>query len=165
MHFCFIAIQSTLLTSARCSIIKSIARATKIPKVPLTYSSGMFPDIGFHDGVSVVNSLWPGDAIWRHGARSTLAQVMACYLTAPSHYLNQCWLIIDEAHSHSSQGIIIRQYEDTNQKKKKTRLKIAVIKWHLGLQGVNPSLPKFLSLPLSCNMQHRIMVNCDTSRF
>ena len=24
----------------------------------------------------------------------TLAQVMACCLTAPSHYLNQCWLII-----------------------------------------------------------------------
>ena len=115
MHFCFIAIQSTLLTSARCSIIKSMARATKFPKVPLTYSSGMFPDIGFHDGVSVVNSLWPGDAIWQHGARSTLAQVMACYQTAPSHYLNQCWLTIDGAHSHSSQGIIIRQYEDTNQ--------------------------------------------------
>ena len=40
-----------------------------------------------------LNSLWPGDAIWRHGTRSTLTQVMACCLTAPSHYLNQCWLI------------------------------------------------------------------------
>ena len=26
----------------------------------------------------------------------TLAQVMACCLMAPSHYLNQCWLIISE---------------------------------------------------------------------
>ena len=26
---------------------------------------------------------------------STLAQVMACCLKAPSHYLNQCWLIIN----------------------------------------------------------------------
>ena len=26
----------------------------------------------------------------------TLAQVMACCLTAPSHYLNQCWLIISK---------------------------------------------------------------------
>ena len=41
-----------------------------------------------------VNSLWPSDAIWRQGSRSTLVQVMACCLTAPSRYLNQCWLII-----------------------------------------------------------------------
>ena len=40
------------------------------------------------------NSLWPSDTIWRQRSGSTLAQVMACCLTAPSHYLNQCWLII-----------------------------------------------------------------------
>ena len=40
-----------------------------------------------------LNSLWPCDVIWRKGSRSTMAQVMACCLTAPSHYLNQCWLI------------------------------------------------------------------------
>ena len=34
------------------------------------------------------NSLRPSDAIWRHRFGSTLAQVMACCLTAPSHYLN-----------------------------------------------------------------------------
>ena len=42
------------------------------------------------------NSLRPSDAIWRHRSGSTLAQVMACCLTAPSHYLNQCWLIISK---------------------------------------------------------------------
>ena len=41
-----------------------------------------------------INSLWPSDTIWRQRSASTLAQVMACCLTAPSHYLNQCWLII-----------------------------------------------------------------------
>ena len=41
-----------------------------------------------------LNSLWPSDAIRRQRSGSTLAQVMACCLTAPSHYLNQCWLII-----------------------------------------------------------------------
>ena len=41
-----------------------------------------------------VNSLRPSNAIWRHISGSTLAQVMACSLTAPSHYPNQCWLII-----------------------------------------------------------------------
>ena len=40
-----------------------------------------------------LNSLWPSDAIWRHRSGSTLAQVTGCCLTAPSHYLNQCWLI------------------------------------------------------------------------
>ena len=41
-----------------------------------------------------LNSLWPSDTTWRHGSGSTLAQVMACCLTTPIHYLNQCWLII-----------------------------------------------------------------------
>ena len=41
-----------------------------------------------------INSLWPSDAISRHRSGSTLAQVIACCLTAPSYYLNQCWLII-----------------------------------------------------------------------
>ena len=36
----------------------------------------------------------PSDATWRHWPGSTLAQVMACCLTAPSTYLNQCGLII-----------------------------------------------------------------------
>ena len=34
------------------------------------------------------------DAIQHHRALSTLVQVMSCCLTAPSHYLNQYWLII-----------------------------------------------------------------------
>ena len=47
------------------------------------------------------NSLWPSDAIWQQGSRSTLVQVMSCCLTAPSHYLNQCWLMISEVLRHS----------------------------------------------------------------
>ena len=49
-----------------------------------------------HSPCSRFNSLCPSDAIWQHRSGSTLAQVMACCLTAPSHYLNQCWLIISE---------------------------------------------------------------------
>ena len=44
-----------------------------------------------------VNSLWPSDTIWRLRSGSTLIQVMGCCLTAPSHYLHQCWLIISKA--------------------------------------------------------------------
>ena len=38
-----------------------------------------------------INSLRSSDAVW-HG--SVLAQVLACCLMAPNHYLNQCWLMI-----------------------------------------------------------------------
>ena len=50
-----------------------------------------------------INSLWPSDTIWRHTSGSTWVQVMACCLTAPSHYLNQCWLIISKIQWHSSE--------------------------------------------------------------
>ena len=35
-----------------------------------------------------VNSLWSREAMWQPRPKSTLAQVMACCLMAPSHYLN-----------------------------------------------------------------------------
>ena len=49
-----------------------------------------------HSMYNDFNSLRPSDAILRRRTGSTLAQVMACRLTAPSHYLNQCWLIISK---------------------------------------------------------------------
>ena len=56
-------------------------------------------------GVTIwLNSLWPCGAIWRHRAWSTLVQVMSCFLTAPSHYLNQCWLTVSEVLWHSPNG-------------------------------------------------------------
>ena len=39
---------------------------------------------------------------------STLAQVMACCLMAPSHYLNQCWLIISKVLLLSCEGNFTR---------------------------------------------------------
>ena len=53
------------------------------------------------------NSLWPSNAIdlGQHWLRKT---VMACCLTAPSHYLNQCWLIISKVQWHSSEGNFTR---------------------------------------------------------
>ena len=61
------------------------------------------------------NSLGPSDAIWRWRSLSTLVRVTACGLAAPSHYLNQCWLIISKVLWHSSEDIIIRRSEETNQ--------------------------------------------------
>ena len=61
-----------------------------------------------HPTNSWFNSLWPSDAIWRHRSRSTLAQVMACCLTASSHYLHQYWLIISKVYWHSYEGNFAR---------------------------------------------------------
>ena len=51
-----------------------------------------------------INSLGPSDAMCRQKTGSTLAQVMACCLTTPSHCLNQCWHITNKLQWHSSQG-------------------------------------------------------------
>ena len=48
-----------------------------------------------------VNTLWPCDAVWRHRSGPTLAQIMVCCLTTPSHYLNQCRLLISKFLWHS----------------------------------------------------------------
>ena len=57
-----------------------------------------------------------GDIPSGQKSRSTLGQVMACCLMAPSHYLNQCWLIIGQVLWHSvesnfmasAQAVILR---------------------------------------------------------
>ena len=45
-----------------------------------------------------ISLLWSSDAIWWHRSELTLAQTMACCLTATSHYLNQCWLLISKVY-------------------------------------------------------------------
>ena len=52
----------------------------------LTHSGLVIPD-------SVIDRTW-----------STLVQVMAWCLTAPSHYLNQCWFLTSEVLWHSHEG-------------------------------------------------------------
>ena len=79
-------------------------------------------------------TLWPSDAIWRHRSGSTLAQVMACCLTAPSHYLNQCWLFINEVQWHTSDSNFTM---DTSAISSKISIEI---KFHSNLSGANESL-------------------------
>ena len=54
-------------------------------------------------GFFILNShpLWPSDAIWWHRSGSTFIQVMPWCLSAPSHCLNQCWLVINGVLWHS----------------------------------------------------------------
>ena len=63
-------------------------------------------------GPQLVNSLWPSDAIWRHRSGSTLAQVMACCLTAPSQYLIQ--LVIGQVQWQAPGGNFTRDTSDIN---------------------------------------------------
>ena len=87
----------TILSQTSCSYWQSL----KASKLPAQFQC--------------LNSLGPSDAIWRWRSWSRLVQVMACCLTAPSHYLNQSWLIISRVLWHSSEDINIRKFEDINQ--------------------------------------------------
>ena len=80
-----------------------------------------------------INSLWPSDAIWWHRSGSTLAQVMACYLMAPSLYLNQYWLIISEVLWHSPEGNFTGDAKDILD----MSLKITDLRLQPHLPGVN----------------------------
>ena len=69
-------------------------------------------------GPKCFNSLWPCDSIWWHRSLSTLAQVMACCLMAPSHYPYQCWLVVIKVLWHSSEGNYTRDTSSINHCKK-----------------------------------------------
>ena len=58
--------------------------------------------------------LWPSDVILWHRSESTLVQVTACCLTAPSHYLNQRWLIISKVQWHWSEANFTRSTSAIN---------------------------------------------------
>ena len=65
---------------------------------------------------------------------STLAQVMACCLMAPSHYLNHCWLIISEV---SVIHIRATSREMPQPSVTKICLKITYLKFHSNFPGAN----------------------------
>ena len=67
-----------------------------------------------HGWLAHLNSLWPSDGIWPHRYWSTLAHVMAYCLTAPSHYLNQCWINIKSVLWHSHARNFMRIVQDIN---------------------------------------------------
>ena len=98
------------------------------------------------------NSLGPSGAIWWQRSGSTLAQVMACCLTAPSHYLNQCWLIISKVEWHSFKGKFTR---DTQPSITEIIWKIECLKFHSNFQGANE-----LTSLLLCCMHYLVILDC-----
>ena len=73
------------------------------------------------------------DAPWWHWSGSTLAQLMACCLTTPSHYLNHWWCISSEAQWHLVEGNFIENVRD-------------IIHWNLS-ENYTMSYEKPLHLP------------------
>ena len=57
----------------------------------------------------LINSWWSSHVIWRQRTELTLTQAMAWCLTAPSHHLNHCWLIISKFSWNSFDGITKRR--------------------------------------------------------
>ena len=77
----------------------ALKRYNGLTKTKLTYCNQILRD-KFHWNVNQqtnifyqLRSLLHSDTLWWHRSWSTLAQVMAWCLTAPSHYISQCWLI------------------------------------------------------------------------
>ena len=81
-------------------------------------------------------SLWQGYATCRRRSGLTLAQVMAWCLTAPSHYLNRCWLNISEVHWQWPEGNFA-SWEMSQQSITKISMKSTNSKFHPNLPGAN----------------------------
>ena len=85
---------------------------------------------------TIFNSLWPSDTIRWQGTESTLAQVMACCLMAPSHYLNQCWLIM-KGSATITRGQFTRDNLAINYWSTEISLKISYLNFYSNLPGAN----------------------------
>ena len=100
--------------------------------------------------VYLFNSLRPGDAIWQHRTGSTLAQVMACCLTAPSHYLNQYWLIINWILWHLPKTNFIENTQDVNSSNEFEKIFFKIPSTYLRGQWVKEQYWNGISHPFLC---------------
>ena len=95
-----------------------------------------------------VNSLRPRDAIWRRISGSTLAHVMAWCLMAPSHYLNQSWLIVSKV--LYSCGIHLGAISSEIPEPPFIKIGLKITNLNLNLPGANQLIHQFLTFFLEC---------------
>ena len=71
--------------------------------IAMIYTKSCYEKLKLHFKkiTQLFNTSWPIDIIWWHRSGRTLAQVVDWCLTAPSHYLHQCWLPISQVLQHS----------------------------------------------------------------
>ena len=106
-----------------------------------------------------LKSLGPSDAIWCWRSGSTLVQVMACCLTAPSHYVNQCWFIITKVQWHSAKGNFPRDTPSITT----ISLQITYLKFHAHLPGTNELIVLLQSMGVFSHQFIQITQHCDSS--
>ena len=121
---------------------------------------------------ALVNSLRPSDAIWWHRSGSTLAQVMACCLTAPSHYLNQCWLIISSVQWLSSKDNPTRDTSAINRAANQYGTSVfcmdftcKIREYEFGLQNTEIELSQFCHIKYCCQNKAYLFWVANQSRF
>ena len=101
--------------------------------------------------ISLVNSLWLRDTICHWRSSSMLVPVMACCLTAPSHYLNQCWL-------SSNLGRAISQ-EISQPPITKIICKMTYPKFHLNLPGANELITFLCKIAWDISYSNKTILN------
>ena len=107
-----------------------------------------------------IDSLWLSDTIWWHRTGSTLAQVMAWCLMAPSYYLIQCWLIIIKGPGHSPEGNFTRHISAINHSDEHENDS----SYHSNLLGINEyEFSNHISPPI-CSETSRYLKYLDTSQ-
>ena len=85
-------------------VMTTRVRCTVATRYTAIIHDQLLPDLCICYCLPLVNSLWPGDTIWRGISGSTLTQVIGSCLTTPNHYLNQCWLSISDVLWHLSES-------------------------------------------------------------
>ena len=104
---------AVFITNGPCVLVQYTVSIDRMPWVELCMA-GCFNKQGSNmSNIIMVNSLWPSDTKWGNRSGSTLDQVMAWCLTAPSHYLNQCWLLIEVVLWNSSESNFTRSAHAT----------------------------------------------------
>ena len=94
-----------------CKMCMKIINVTNIHLRAIKHTSRMHINQSILLPKPLIISLRLSDTIWWHRSGSTLAQVLTCCLTAPSHYLNQCWLLINGVLWHSPMTNFIGRYQ------------------------------------------------------
>ena len=93
--------------------LRVITNGAAEPASQMHNNTTRFPPDSIHQSFIVTRSqdrnkmtvkLFVRDAMCKQRTGSTLAQLMACCLTTPSHYLNQCWLLIVDVVLYSYQS-------------------------------------------------------------
>ena len=84
------------------------------------------------------NSLWPSNAIWWHSSGSTLTQIIACWLMAPSHCMHPLSLVISKVHWHSSVGNFTWDTQSTLTKSTKRLINLT---WTFFFVKFNSNIP------------------------